>query len=250
MNSRLLLCAAAVAACAVVFRLSTKGRAVRIRMAGRIVYVTSNDYHDNANAVLAYRHKPDGTLAPLPGSPFLTHGAGLANPKQVLGPDDTDDPLVISDDGRFLFAVNGGSNTVAVFSINPDGSLVTVSGQSVPFGWSDAVQCGGQRAVRVCGEQGVRSFACDHAGSRIIRRSRWMMRGGCRRCRTGRSKCRRALRLRRCCCRMTGGSFLRRIFWLSCCRTEEPIGTLLSFHVQGDRGLALASGCALCRPGG
>src|ERR1700759_3148026 len=70
---------------------------------GKIVYVISNDYHENANAILAYRQKPDGTLAPLPGSPFRTGGAGLANPKQVLGPDDTDDPLVISDDGRYLF---------------------------------------------------------------------------------------------------------------------------------------------------
>jgi hypothetical protein len=101
---------------------------------GKIVYVESNDYHDDANAVLAYRKQPDGTLKPLPGSPFLTHGAGVANPQQVLGPDDTDDPIVISDDGHFLFAVNGGSNTVAVFGINPDGTLTPVPGSPFPSG--------------------------------------------------------------------------------------------------------------------
>jgi hypothetical protein len=101
---------------------------------GKIVYVESNDYHDNANAVLAYGKQPDGTLKPLPGSPFLTHGAGVANPQQVLGPDDSDDPIVISDDGHFLFAVNGGSNTVAVFSINPDGTLAPAPGSPFPSG--------------------------------------------------------------------------------------------------------------------
>lgn len=100
----------------------------------KIVYVLSNDYHDNANAVLAYRRKPDGTLQALPGSPFLTRGAGLGNPSEALGPDDTDDPLVISPDGQYLLAVNGGSNTIAVFSIHSDGSLTPVSGSPFPSG--------------------------------------------------------------------------------------------------------------------
>jgi Lactonase, 7-bladed beta-propeller len=136
MNLRLLYCAAgvaaSVAACAVLS--SCNKHSAVIEDGGKIVYVVTNDYHDNANAVIAYRHMADGTLAPLTGSPFLTHGAGLANPKQVLGPDDSDDPLVITGDGRFLLAVNGGSNTVAVFSINPDGSLVAVPGSPFPSG--------------------------------------------------------------------------------------------------------------------
>jgi hypothetical protein len=106
---------------------------------GKIVYVESNDYHDNANAILAYRKMTDGTLTPLAGSPFLTHGAGVANPKQVLGPDDSDDPIAISSDGQFLMAVNGGSNTIAVFSINSDGSLVPVPGS--PFASGGQTPC-------------------------------------------------------------------------------------------------------------
>jgi 6-phosphogluconolactonase (cycloisomerase 2 family) len=53
---------------------------------------------------------------------------------QVLGPDDTDIPLVISSDGNFLLAVNGGSNTIAVFSIALDGSLTPVPGSPFPSG--------------------------------------------------------------------------------------------------------------------
>ncbi|MDR3716513.1 MAG: beta-propeller fold lactonase family protein [Puia sp.] len=101
---------------------------------GKTIYVESNDYHANSNAILAYRQKADGSLEKLPGSPFYTGGAGLANPMQVLGPDDTDIPLVVSSDGNFLLAVNGGSNTIAVFSIGRDGSLTPVPGSPFPSG--------------------------------------------------------------------------------------------------------------------
>lgn len=134
MNSRLLLAAAGVCAAAGLSSCSKQQGGVGEAAHNKIVYVLSNDYHDNANAVLAYRRKPDGTLQTLPGSPFLTHGAGLGNPSEALGPDDTDDPLIISPDGRYLLAVNGGSNTIAVFSIHADGSLTPVQGSPFPSG--------------------------------------------------------------------------------------------------------------------
>ncbi len=106
---------------------------------GNIVYTISNDYHDNANAVLAYRQKADGTLASLPGSPFLTGGSGVANPTEALGPDDSDNPIAISADGEFLLAANGGSNTIAVFSIKTNGSLTPVPGS--PFASGGQTPC-------------------------------------------------------------------------------------------------------------
>src|SRR5579872_782500 len=139
MNTRLLLAGAALASVAALSGCTKQQGGVTGPEAGKIVYVLSNDYHDNANAVLAYRRKPDGTLAPLPGSPFLTHGAGLGNPQEILGPDDTDDPLIVSPDGRYLLAVNGGSNTVAVFIINHDGSLTSVAGS--PFASGGQTPC-------------------------------------------------------------------------------------------------------------
>lgn len=99
-----------------------------------VIYLETNDYHDGQNAILAYRNASDGMLTPLPGSPFATHGAGVANPKQVLGPDDSDTQLQLSEDGQFLLAVNSGSNSIAVFHIQRDGSLMPVAGSPFPSG--------------------------------------------------------------------------------------------------------------------
>lgn len=96
-----------------------------------VIYVENNDFHDNKNAILAFRINAAGKMESLPGSPFLTGGAGLGNPAQILGPDDQDTPIMITADGKFLLAVNGGSNTIAVFAINADGSLRAVPGS--PF---------------------------------------------------------------------------------------------------------------------
>jgi 6-phosphogluconolactonase (cycloisomerase 2 family) len=140
MNTRLVYCLLGAAACVGFFSCTKNpGGGVTGAAEGKIVYVLSNDYHDNANAILAYRHKDDGTMVPLQGSPFLTRGAGVANPKQALGPDDTDDPMIISPDGQYLLAVNGGSNTVAVFAIGRDGGLSPVAGS--PFASGGQTPC-------------------------------------------------------------------------------------------------------------
>jgi 6-phosphogluconolactonase (cycloisomerase 2 family) len=139
MNSRLLNCFIGAAACVTLFSCTKNPGGVSGAAEGKIVYVMSNDYHENANAVLAYRHMSDGSIVPLPGSPFLTHGAGVGNPDEVLGPDDTDDPLIVSADGQYLLAVNGGSNTIAVFAIGRDGSLSPVPGS--PFASGGQTPC-------------------------------------------------------------------------------------------------------------
>ena len=139
MNTRLLFAVAGMAFAAGITSCSKQQGGVGAAEQNKIVYVLSNDYHDNANAVLAYKRTSNGTLEPLPGSPFLTSGAGVGNPTEALGPDDTDDPLVISPDGHYLLAVNGGSNTVAVFSILADGSLTPVSGS--PFASGGQTPC-------------------------------------------------------------------------------------------------------------
>ncbi len=96
-----------------------------------VLYIENNVAVAGQNAILGYRRATDGTLSPLPGSPFLTSGKGVSNPKQVLGPDDSDQCIALSDDRKLLFAVNGGSNTIAVFTVNADGSLTPVAGS--PF---------------------------------------------------------------------------------------------------------------------
>ena len=96
-----------------------------------VVYVENNDFSNHNNAVLAYVNMGDGNLVPLPGSPFLTAGEGVGNTMQKLGPEDSDTQLKITADGKFLLAINPGTNTIAVFAINADGTLTPVAGS--PF---------------------------------------------------------------------------------------------------------------------
>jgi hypothetical protein len=85
------------------------------------VYTESNNPEPGENAVLAFRRGPDGTLRQI--GTFSTHGTGQLNLPKVVGPDDSSQEVVATPDGRFLFAVNQGSNTVAAFRIHHNGSL-------------------------------------------------------------------------------------------------------------------------------
>jgi 6-phosphogluconolactonase (cycloisomerase 2 family) len=96
-----------------------------------ILYIQTNNFQANQNAVLAYRVNGSGNLEPLAGSPFLTNGSGVGNPEQLLGPLDSDYELRLSTDGQYLLGVNSGSNTIAVFSIKAGGALEHVAGS--PF---------------------------------------------------------------------------------------------------------------------
>jgi hypothetical protein len=93
MNTRLLFAVAGMAFAAGITSCTKQQGGIGAAEQNKIVYVLSNDYHDNANAVLAYKRLASGVLEALPGSPFSTHGAGLANPAEALGFDDTDDPV-------------------------------------------------------------------------------------------------------------------------------------------------------------
>ena len=93
------------------------------------VYVETNNPAAGQNAVIAYGRNADGSLSEI-GS-FKTGGTGFANTQGLLGPDDADKQVIASPDGKFLFAVNQGSNSVAVFRIHQDGSLSLIHG--APF---------------------------------------------------------------------------------------------------------------------
>lgn len=108
--------------------------------ATNVLYVQSNDLTAGQNSVLAYSRAADGSLAPLAGSPFLSGGKGHNNPTAArLGPNDLDFPLLASADKRRLFAVNSGSNTIAVFDIAANGSLSAVAGSPFPSGGRNPV---------------------------------------------------------------------------------------------------------------
>ncbi len=108
--------------------------------ATNIVYVESND--PAGNKIFAFaRNDADGSLKPLAGSPFDAGGLGI-NFTTALGPFDSDQEVIVNPERTMLFAVNGGSNTIAIFWINADGSLTPVAGSPFWSGGSNPVSVG------------------------------------------------------------------------------------------------------------
>jgi len=96
------------------------------------LYFESNNVSEGQNSIVGYKRTSEG-LEPLPGSPYLTGGTGLNNSTNgKLGLNDIDTPVILSADNKRLFAVNGHSNTIAVFDVMPGGSLRHVKGSPFP----------------------------------------------------------------------------------------------------------------------
>ena len=90
------------------------------------VYV--NDNTAGTNTIGAFERHADGTLSPETGSPFVAGGAGTGAGLASQG------ALQISPDGRFLIAVDAGSNQISVLRIKHDGSVKLVPAGVVSSG--------------------------------------------------------------------------------------------------------------------
>lgn len=92
------------------------------------VYV--NDNTTGVNTIAGFDRHADGSLTALPGSPFAAGGAGSGAGLASQG------ALQISTTGRYLLAVDPGSNQISVLRIRHDGSLrvadVVGSGGNLP----------------------------------------------------------------------------------------------------------------------
>jgi 6-phosphogluconolactonase len=94
------------------------------------VYVDDNTA--GTNTIGAFDRHADGTLTPESGSPFAAGGAGTGVGLASQG------AVQISPDGRFLIAVDAGSNQISVLRIKHNGSLrlvhhgVVSSGGALP----------------------------------------------------------------------------------------------------------------------
>jgi 6-phosphogluconolactonase len=84
------------------------------------VYV--NDNTAGVNTIAAFDRHSDGTLTRLAGSPFKAGGAGTGI---IIG---SQGALQVTADGRYLVAVDAGSNQLSVLRIRRDGSLREVGG--------------------------------------------------------------------------------------------------------------------------
>ena len=79
---------------------------------GAGVYAQTND--PGGNQIIAYRRSADGTLTQL--GAYDTGGLGTGTPHLA-----SQGSVMLSDDGRWLFAVNAGSDDLSVFAVAPDG---------------------------------------------------------------------------------------------------------------------------------
>ena len=84
------------------------------------VYV--NDNTTGVNTIAGFARHADATLTPLAGSPFVAGGAGTGKSLASQG------ALQITPDGKFVLAVDAGSNQISVLRVEHDGSLKLLPG--------------------------------------------------------------------------------------------------------------------------
>jgi 6-phosphogluconolactonase len=98
---------------------------------GGFVYV--NDNTAGTNTVAAFVRNANGGLTPVPGSPFNAGGAGAGTGLASQG------AIQVSSDGRYVLAVDAGSNQISVLRIARDGALELVPGGVVSSGGAQPV---------------------------------------------------------------------------------------------------------------
>jgi hypothetical protein len=99
--------------------------------AGGIAYIESNVARPGANSVLALRYAANGDFHPLRVAEYRTGGAGSEDLTDS-GVLDADGQVTLDKAHRLLFAVNQGSDSVAVFHVDADGGLTPVRGSPFP----------------------------------------------------------------------------------------------------------------------
>jgi len=98
-------------------------------------YVYADDNTATTNTVAGFARHLDGSLTALPGSPFAAGGAGAGHGNTSQG------SIVAADRGRFLLAVDNGSNQISVLKVG-SGGAVTPVGSPVASGGTNPVSIG------------------------------------------------------------------------------------------------------------
>ncbi len=103
------------------------------------LYTSTNDIDQGSNDLAGFAIWPNGKLTPLKQGQVRTGGTGVNNGyipslnigNAKLGPMDNDTPVVSTPNGKFVYTVNGHSDTIAGFRVIAGGKLVKVPGS--PF---------------------------------------------------------------------------------------------------------------------
>jgi 6-phosphogluconolactonase len=94
-------------------------------------YVYLDNNTAGANTISGFSRAANGALTALPGSPFAAGGAGLGAGFASQG------AIQTTDHGRYLLAVDAGSNQISVLRIGHDGSLTPVTGSPFASGGAE-----------------------------------------------------------------------------------------------------------------
>ena len=97
-----------------------------------VAYSLSNIANSENNSVLAVPYR-QGDMKPMGISQCMTGGSG-ATQLMMPGTVDGNDQIVVNPEKTLLFAVNQGSDTIAVFNIQENGGLKPVDGSPFPSG--------------------------------------------------------------------------------------------------------------------
>ena len=95
-------------------------------------YTYVDDNTALANTIAGFDRHADGSLSPIPGSPFQAGGAGLGSGLASQG------AIQVTSNGRYLLAVDAGSSQISVLRITAHGVPVLV-GQPVSSGGATPV---------------------------------------------------------------------------------------------------------------
>jgi 6-phosphogluconolactonase (cycloisomerase 2 family) len=114
-------------------------------------YVYVDDNTTGTNTIAAFARAADGRLTPIPGSPFTAGGAGTGSGLASQG------AIQVSTDGRYVLAVDAGSDQVSVLRIRRDGALRLVRDGVVPSG--------GHKPISVAEHDGLVYVANAGAGA-------------------------------------------------------------------------------------
>ena len=125
-------------------------------------HVYINDNTAGVNTIAAFDRHADGELTPVPGSPFAAGGAGTSTTIGSQG------ALQIADHGRYLLAVDAGSNEISVLRIRPDGGL-RLAGGGRPSGGVEPVSIAVHRHLVYVANAGAGAGGANYTGFRLHR---------------------------------------------------------------------------------
>jgi len=120
-----------------------------------------NDNTAGANTIAAFTINGDGSLTPVQGSPFATGGAGKG---ALVG---SQGSIQATADGRFVIAVDAGSNEVSVLRIRPDGSLAQVPGGTVASGGIEPISVAVHDSLVYVANEGNGTTGSSYSGFRL-----------------------------------------------------------------------------------